>query len=163
MPDLWPQDIATTELTPPVTLLKEQGTLLGEKTKNLVVGKVVRLDDWSYAQPGHFAYAFYLVAPALGNYRYKLLTLSYPPEFYPLCIDVDEDVFRETPAKHKREGSAYTPPTEGTSFPGLQISIMRRPHLYAESEEAYKEILSAIFDATKTRTVVAAIVAQSTS
>ncbi len=163
MPDLWPKDIGTTEVTPPVTLLKEQATLLGEKTKNLVVGKVVRLDNWSYAQPGHFAYDFYFVAPALGNYRYKLLTVSYPPEFYPLYIDVDEDVFWETPAEHRREGSLYTPPTEGTSIPGLKFSLMRGPHLYAESEEAYKKILTAIFGAAKTRRVIAAIVSQSIS
>jgi hypothetical protein len=144
MPDLWPTDIGTTEVTPPVTLLKEQAALLGEKTRNLVEGKVVRLDEWPSAQ-GHFAYAFYLVAPALGNYRYKLFTLSYPPEFLPIRIDVDRDLLPAIPQECVLQDAVI----------GTWVK--------AESEDAYKQILAAIFGAAKTRRVVAAIVAQSTS
>ena len=40
IPDLWPDDIAVTSLQVPVTILRQQATLLGEKTKNLVEGEV---------------------------------------------------------------------------------------------------------------------------
>lgn len=33
--DLWPSNIADSNLTTPVTILKEQAALLGEKTKQL--------------------------------------------------------------------------------------------------------------------------------
>jgi hypothetical protein len=177
MPDLWPQDIATTELTPPVTLLKEQGTLLGEKTKNLVVGKVVRLDDWPWASPSDFVYSFYIVGPALGNYRYKLLTVSYPPEFYPLDIDVDEDILAEQGtfkalrqvleprAVEERAFQANSEEGSKQMIPGAAPFALIPPvgRFHAKSEGDFKQILSAIFGAAKTRRVIAAIIAQSTS
>ena len=39
--DLWPANIADSNLTTPVTILKEQAALLGEKTRQLVKGEVV--------------------------------------------------------------------------------------------------------------------------
>ena len=86
--NLWPEDIAVTGAVAPVSILKEQASLLGERTKNLVEGKV---------SPGHgigvdlllqnrFSYDFDLVAPALNNYRYRLFSISHFVEFYPLTI-----------------------------------------------------------------------------
>ena len=36
IPDLWPDNVGTTELVPPVTILRQQAALLGTKTQNLV-------------------------------------------------------------------------------------------------------------------------------
>ena len=82
MIDLWPDDIEHTSVKAPVTILKEQGALLGRKTDNLVEGVVAR-DRRLFTEPGDFRYSFYLAAPALGDYRYRLLGIlhSVPSKF----------------------------------------------------------------------------------
>ena len=45
MVDLWPEDIAVyTKLRSPATILREQASLLGDRTQNLVEADVVQLD-----------------------------------------------------------------------------------------------------------------------
>lgn len=83
--NLWPDDIAVTEQVSPVSILKEQGALLGQRTKNLVEGRV-RGGPSEYGTR-EFHYSFELVAPALDNYRYELFSISHGVEFYPLSID----------------------------------------------------------------------------
>ena len=144
MIDLWPKEIASTEMTPPVTLLKQQATLLGEKTRHLVDAQVVAYGPRARTAPS-FGYAFYLVGPAIGNYRYRLLDIIYPPEFYPVTMRVDEDALPEIPAQYVARDAPV------------------RERVKADSEEAFKEILSAVFHAEKTKRVIAAIIAQSTS
>ena len=39
--DLWPENIADSNLVTPVSILKQQAALLGEKTRQLVKGEVV--------------------------------------------------------------------------------------------------------------------------
>jgi len=87
--NLWPEDIAVTDVIAPVTILKEQASLLGQRTKNLVEGRVSPgigkgLDMFD---AGRFTYDFDLVAPALKNYTYRLFSISHGVEFYPLTID----------------------------------------------------------------------------
>ena len=65
MTDLWPDDIGRrTKLKVPATILKEQGSLLGRKTDNLVTGEIFEVDRNTLPK-NDFAYTFYLVAPAL--------------------------------------------------------------------------------------------------
>lgn len=81
---LWPDTIGTIKEVPPVAILKEQAALLGEKTQNLVTAEVHSLAD-----PGvnNFYDIFYLVAPALDNYRFELFQVTRNVEqFYPLRI-----------------------------------------------------------------------------
>jgi len=78
--DLWPANIADSKLTTPVAILKEQGALLGEKTKQLVKGEVVTETTGNL-----FVHHFYLVAPTL-NYKYELFTVSHVINFYPLTL-----------------------------------------------------------------------------
>jgi len=137
MNDLWPDDITTnTILKAPVTILKEQGVLLGRKTSNLVEGEVIKAFSDS---EDHFYYTFYLVGPALG-YRYRLLVVSHSINMYPLDIIMDgKDVLGELPAEMKGEHNK----------------------LVADSEEKFMEILKAIFATRKVRRVIEAIIAQS--
>lgn len=81
--DLWPSDIEVSDLVSPASILREQATLLGMKTKNLVTGKVELASDSAEKK---FKYVFYLVAPALKNYRYRLLSIEYPVDLYPVTI-----------------------------------------------------------------------------
>ena len=143
--DLWPDDIGLrTKLKAPVTILKEQGALLSKKTRNLVEGQIINISDRGIGQD-NFGYVFHLVAPALGNYHYRLLTISHSVDFYPLDIDTDEDVLMELSvdmgASVKMRG-------------GLRI-------LVAGSQDEFMGILRAIFATKKVRRVIEAIIAQS--
>jgi len=95
--DLWPANIADSNLTTPVTILKEQAALLGEKTRQLVKGEVVTQTTGSLL----FHY-FYIAAPTL-NYRFELFNVSHSVNFYPLVMRYlnhttslhSEDAFKE--------------------------------------------------------------------
>lgn len=130
MIDLWPDDIGYTKLKAPVTILMEQASLLGKKTQNLVEAKIGR--DEAFEE---FCYNFYLVAPALGNYRYKLFTIFHDIQLYPVKINIDSDILEEV-----------SPGTEG--------------QLSAESEDDFLDILRKIFGAEKTRSLIYALLAQ---
>ena len=78
--DYWPANIADSNLTTPVTILKEQATLLGEKTRQLVEGEVVTQTTGTLL----FHY-FYVAAPTL-NYRFELFNISHGVNFYPLVL-----------------------------------------------------------------------------
>ena len=78
--DLWPANIADSKLTTPVTILKEQGELLGEKTKQLVKGEVS-----THVLGPMFIHSFNIVAPTI-KYRYELFTASHAISFYPLTV-----------------------------------------------------------------------------
>lgn len=78
--DLWPANIADSKLTTPVTVLKEQAALLGEKTRQLVKGEVVTRTTGNL-----FVHYFYIVAATL-SYRFELFTVSHGVNFYPLAM-----------------------------------------------------------------------------
>jgi len=78
--NLWPENIGESKLTTPVAMLKEQAALLGEKTKQLVIGEV----STGILGP-MFVHSFYIVAPTI-KYRYELFTASHAINFYPLTV-----------------------------------------------------------------------------
>lgn len=81
--DLWPQDIvAAVDFRTPLSILKEQASLLGQKTQNLVEGVVTSVTNSNDT----FQHMFYLAAPALSNYRYRLFTVTHEIDLYPLTI-----------------------------------------------------------------------------
>jgi hypothetical protein len=84
--NLWPADIAVTETVAPVAILKEQASLLGEQTQNLVEARV-RQEPSRINYGGHeFVYSFELIAPALDRYTYELFRVSNGLGLYPLEI-----------------------------------------------------------------------------
>jgi hypothetical protein len=88
IPDLWPE-IEQSEVVPPVAILREQAALLGEKTSHLLEGRVAT----SVAPQGRFVHSFYIVAPALGGYTYKLFDIEHGASPYPV-----EPARRESPS-----------------------------------------------------------------
>jgi len=78
--DLWPENIAESNLVTPVSILKQQAALLGERTKELVKGEVVTQISGTL-----LIHHFCLVAPTL-SYRYELFTASHGVSFYPLTL-----------------------------------------------------------------------------
>ena len=144
--NLWPDDIAVVEEVPPIAILKEQGLLLGQRTKNLVEGRVRggplnygRTKFWQKGDPDYarneFSYTFEVVAPALDNYRYELFGISHGVDFYPLGIDWD------------------SPDNTLISNLSGEAGI--------ENEERFLKALEIIFSSEKTRKVIGSLIAQS--
>lgn len=79
--DLW-GEISPVQIRTPVAILKEQAALLGAKTNRLVEAVV----DTTAIGNGTFEHSFSLVAPALDNYRYRLLTIRHGVELYPINV-----------------------------------------------------------------------------
>ncbi len=77
--DLWPADIATTELRSPVAILREQATLLADKTEGLIVGNVRTVTLGEQLQ-----HTFMFVAPALSHYTFDLFSFTHGPSLYPV-------------------------------------------------------------------------------
>ena len=147
MIDLWPDDIEQTILKAPVTILKEQGVLLGRKTHNIVEGEVPTMST-----SNGFEFTFYLYGPAL-DYRYRLLTISHSVDLYPVGVRIDKALYEEL---SKRELSkAITSKQLEEIYDGSGVKLV------ADSEDIFMEILKAIFATEKVRKVIGAIIAQS--
>lgn len=79
--NLWP-DFAVEPLKSPKAILKEQASFLMEKTQNILSAEV----DTSQANDGKITHSFFVVAPALDNYRYKIFHVSHSVIFYPMSL-----------------------------------------------------------------------------
>jgi hypothetical protein len=141
--DLWPATLPTPEVTPPLSILREQASLLESKTNGLVKaevrssGKLSSLyengERFKEERP-EFRHSFYLVAPALEDYRYLLFDVIHPVEkMYPLVIN--------DPPHRKRK--------------------IKDESDFVHSEEEFKDALKKIFASEKTLKVIQALIAQS--
>ena len=133
MIDLWPDKIAVEKMITPVTILRQQASLLGKKTKNIVQGEVRSSKD-NFTS---FNYAFYIIATAMDNYRYKLLEISYDESLYPVEINVEKEIWDEIP------------------FRAMEY------HVIAGSEKEFQDILKAIFGSKKVLRVISVLLSQS--
>ena len=149
--DLWPEKLESAKIRPPVAILKEQASLLGQKTKNVVEGAVSEVFTGDEDEEETMEYSFNLVAPALGGYRYRLFTMRHDIRMYPLIIKMEEEIFQEVnPGKPEKES--------------VQDKLLRLNHrAKVDTEAEFLALLKKIFAATKTRQIIAAILAQSTS
>jgi hypothetical protein len=78
--DLW-GEIEATQMRTPLVILREQASLLGSKTKNLVEASVK-----THASGDHFHHSFDLVVPALDRYTYSLFKIIHGPSIYPVNV-----------------------------------------------------------------------------
>jgi hypothetical protein len=78
--DLW-GDIAPSAVRTPASILREQASLLGAKTKNTIEGQV---ETWTSGSK--FYHSFNLVVPALDNYSYELFKISHEVNLYPVHV-----------------------------------------------------------------------------
>jgi len=76
--DLW-GEIEPSAVRTPVSILKEQASFLGKKTKHVVEAEVE-----TRTLAGSFYHAFRLVVPALDNYSYNLFEISHEVNPYPV-------------------------------------------------------------------------------
>lgn len=78
--DLW-GDIIPEQVRTPVAILREQATLLGRKTKNLVEARV-ETDVCGTELCHHFQ----LVVPVLDGYTYELFHVWHGVDIYPVRV-----------------------------------------------------------------------------
>lgn len=86
--DLWGDIPVEKEIMLPVTILKEQATILGEKTNKILEARV---DTFSIPnQKGSVGYSLNIIAPALSNYKYKVLSINHDAIFvYPVVVSYE--------------------------------------------------------------------------
>lgn len=143
--DLWPEELEAAKIRPPVSILKKQASLLGQKTKNLVEGLVLSTEIG-----GDISYSFFLVAPALSSYRYLLFTMSHDIRMYPLFINMEREILAEVnPELYQKWGK----------IAGLVAGSHKEK---AKNEAEFLALLKRIFSATKTKQLIAAMLSQST-
>ena len=150
MSDLWPEEIQSVKTVAPVTIVREQGTALGKKTKNLVIGKV---KEGSPTVSGRFAFRFAISAPAL-RYEYELFRFEYDVELYPVDVSPDSAITLElsksiVPLESDRGSYPPSPPI----FPPSKF-------FRSTNEEEFQDLLRRIFASGKCRQVIAALMAQ---
>ena len=141
MIDLWPEELAAVDQRTPLAILREQASLLGDKTQNIVVAA---LEEVSGVEPWcprvlPFKYAFLLTCPALSHYRFRLFTIGYDIDMYPVYFDLDSDVRDEL--IEKTNGKLLAPG-----------NVIR-----ASNEEDFTEVLKRIFSSKKTLRVIRAL------
>jgi hypothetical protein len=78
--DLWPEDVADTDVTAPVSILKAQARRLGARTAWKITADVDSVGIGST-----FRHTFTLQAKRL-SYSYELFTVEHGIEFYPLYV-----------------------------------------------------------------------------
>jgi hypothetical protein len=78
--DLW-GEIAPSAVRAPVSILREQASLLGAKTNNLIEGKVE-----TQIEGNRFYHFFNLVVPSLDNYSYELFRIWTNVSLYPVHV-----------------------------------------------------------------------------
>lgn len=154
MESLWPKDLTVNEAKAPVAILREQASLLGEATRNIVQDKVVALSEHPLISPDSFGYNFYIAAPSLGNYRYELFIITHSFDFYPVHIYPDTSIIEEL---HQT-----APDFDLSADFNLRTIFEKEGVLVAKSENEFIEILKAIFHSKRTGTIVQALIAQST-
>jgi hypothetical protein len=78
--DLW-GDITPSAVRTPASILREQASLLGAKTRHTIEGQVE-----TQISVGTFYHSFNLVVPALENYSYELFKISHQLTLYPIYV-----------------------------------------------------------------------------
>ncbi len=97
--DLWPDEIEYTQIISPVTIIKEQGKILGRKTNNVVVGEVKPFKS-PHPNDFPFIYTFILVCSSI-NYEYELFKFGFSIEMYPFKIVLDNSIANDPFLSHR--------------------------------------------------------------
>jgi hypothetical protein len=95
--DLWPSRFVAATGGSPIGILRDQAALLGTKTDNVVQATVKS----SATRDDEVEHRFYLLAPALDNYRYLLFTVRYRVD-KPFPLKLQEDVKWQTIKSEER-------------------------------------------------------------
>lgn len=91
--NLWPTDFGELAERTPVAILREQAQALGQRTANIVVGRV---SSGSAGPGGNFIHHLSLYSSPLG-YSTELLWIDHGIDLYPVQIRVPGDPNTNTP------------------------------------------------------------------
>ena len=95
----------------------------------------------SFSEQNEFVFRFYIVAPTLGNYHYRLFTAGHSIDPYPVAMLLDTDIAEELAAA------------------GFGIE---EEHVLASSEEEFMKLLQFILGSRKTRQLIGVLMSQAT-
>ena len=79
--NLWGNLTAEESVRTPTNVLNEQATALSEMTKGILHGKV---ELWSEEKT--FKITLSIVAPAVNNYEFEVVSVKHPVELYPVSV-----------------------------------------------------------------------------
>ncbi len=157
MTDLWPDQLDAFNLKAPVAILREQATLLGQKTKNLVQAEVENGTNVN----GDFTYHFFIVAPTLNNYHYRLFTIEHKITLYPVQIYLGEDLGQELGASRNPLTEAQLAMKQTLRGMGLWPPSGVPPYyVSAQSEDEFVGVLKVILSSQITLQVISALRSQ---
>jgi hypothetical protein len=143
MTDLWPADIGYADddvSGMPLGILKEQASLLGRRTKNIVRAEVIPRGPGILTGRKSFAYEFNIVAPFLEDYRFKLFAVrQHAMKMYPLDLILDD------------------PDLISDLYPEEKSPLC----LTIKDEETFEGLLINIFNATSTKNLIKLLINQS--
>ncbi len=138
MEDLWPDDLMeVARVRTPLSILKEQASILTAKTGNLIDGEVLQITKASDS----FSYVFHIVARAPGNYRFRVFRIYHEIMLYPVFLTVDTDILGELESVKGAE----------------QIG---ENEFQLDSQDFFQDVLKKIFGSDKVRKVIGALVSQ---
>lgn len=89
--NIWSDFPESVNVRTPVQILREQAALLRERTNGTLDARVEVSKVNDQNDDGRVFWDFVVVAPALLNYRYKILTIGQPTTFYPVTFDARSD------------------------------------------------------------------------
>ncbi|GAB3963888.1 hypothetical protein GCM10028806_00560 [Spirosoma terrae] len=128
MQNLWP-DFAIEKTKSPKAILKEQAGYLMEKTNNVLSAEIETSQS-----DGKIIHRFYIVAPAMDNYRYQIFTVTHGVIYYPVAVEW------ESPTSH---------------WPIVEIEQT------AQNEEEFIRILKEVFNNGETIRIISSLLSQS--
>lgn len=127
--NLWGELPSGNEFKPPLTILREQATLLSDITNKILVADVrVKRQGTS------ISFSLRIVAPALDNYTYVVLSVTHDLFMYPVEVT------------------------------NLTLMTQKGPPTYTcNDEDAYKSVLKAVLSSQPVHRVISSLIAQSKS
>jgi hypothetical protein len=145
--DFWGKIVPAQERTP-LAILREQASLLGTKTKNLVEATV----DTSVSPNGQFIHRFTLVVPSLSSYKYELFRIQHGVVSYPISVT------SEVPAM-PTICEWQTAPLIFGEVPARDLTRYRQ----LETEQEFVDWLRGKLSSPETKRIIANLLAQATS
>lgn len=88
MPDLWPSEFNFSHIITPVAVLREQASLISQKTQQIINGRTSTSKYQSQNSKGanFFIHTLYFVVPLLDDYEYRVLNVRHKLELFPVTI-----------------------------------------------------------------------------
>ena len=90
----------------------------------------------------YFAFEFFIVAPSIPNYKYRVMFMQYKIEYYPLLLVLDDEIATEINFPVSSENSD---------------EILSSQNVVCENEEQFIELLRKVITSKKVRKVVASL------